>query len=97
LRDPRFESLENRRAIVAGKMASPRGFDRQDHSIKRVFEFQQKEHDIISPTTVLFTGIGVLEDADLNAESEPWEIACTIIWVIDSDSWKATNMHISRK
>jgi hypothetical protein len=83
------------KSITAAEESYTRRFGRQDHSIKRVFEFKQKEYDIINPTTVLFTGIGVLEDAEPSAESEPWEIAYTILWVLNPDGWKAINMHIS--
>ena len=46
-------------SISSAERTYAKWFERQDHSIKRVFEFQSKEYDIISPTTVLFTGIGV--------------------------------------
>ncbi len=72
-------------------------FGTQDRSIKRTFEFQDKEYDIINPNTVLFTGIGVLEDEGLSNKTNPWVIAYTIVWVKGPDGWKAINMHISWK
>lgn len=74
-----------------------RGFERQDHSIERIFEFQSKEYDIITPTTVLFTGIAVSKLEESNPENRQRVIAYTILWMLESDGWKAINMHISWK
>jgi len=72
-----------------------RRFAKQDQSVTRLFEFKSKEFDIISPGTVLFTGIGVLDSEGSTSEQEPQVIAYTIVWILESDGWKAINMHIS--
>lgn len=84
-----YESIESAEQTYA------RRFAKQDQSVARLFEFRVKEYDIISAETVLFTGIGVLESTGSEDDDDPWEIAYTILWALESDEWKAINMHIS--
>lgn len=81
--------------IPAAEKDYARTFKKQDHSITRTFEFVDQEYDIISSSTVLFTGIGELHEEKSIISGKPWVIAYTILWVLDADGWKAMNMHIS--
>ena len=58
---------------------------------QREFSFEQKQFDVLSRSSVLFTGLGTLKTEG----APPWKIAYTILWTLEPDGWKALNMHIS--
>lgn len=82
-------------SIATAEKKYERGFAEQDHSVRRIFGFQSKEYDIISPTTVLFTGVAESSFDDPDVERESRVIAYTILWLRTPEGWKAINMHVS--
>lgn len=59
---------------------------------KRAFAFKSKAFDVLNEQTVLFTGLGVVTGAQMK---QPWTIAYTIVFSLESAGWRAINMHIS--
>jgi hypothetical protein len=58
-----------------------KSFSRSDDTIPRKFKFTQKHYDILNSKTVLFTGTGVIENDVKSADTKPWVIAYTILWL----------------